>query len=60
MREWRESIEAVGFSRFAQTRLPSVHGLAYRATARPPVAQPLVPMRIAFDDRVPRPEALNA
>jgi hypothetical protein len=57
MLEWREAIEALGFARCAAARLPSVHGLAYRATRRPTVARPLAPMRIAYDDRVPRPGA---
>ena len=49
MKEWRAAIEALGFSRFAAARLPSVHALAFRAVPPPSPPLPLLPMRIAYD-----------
>jgi hypothetical protein len=49
MKEWRAAIEALGFSRFAAERLPTVHGLAFRAVPPPSPPRPLAPMRIAYD-----------
>jgi 25S rRNA (adenine2142-N1)-methyltransferase len=53
LREWRAAIEALGFARCAAARLPTVHVLAFRATPAPAPPQPLLPMRIAYDARVP-------
>ena len=49
LKEWRAAIEALGFSRVAAARLPTVHGLAFRAV--PPQSPPrqLAPLRIAYD-----------
>ena len=49
LKEWRAAIEALGFSRVAAARLPTVHGLAFRAVPPPSPPRQLAPLRIAYD-----------
>jgi hypothetical protein len=49
LKEWRAAIEALGFSRFTAARLPTVHGLAFRAVPPPQPPLQLAPLRIAYD-----------
>ena len=49
LKEWRAAIEALGFSRYTAARMPTVHGLAFRAVPPPPLPLQLAPLRIAYD-----------
>ena len=52
LKEWRASIESMGFERIKYTRMRSVHCLAFRTVGRGPGARKAgdaPPMRIAFD-----------